>query len=158
MRKSDKLKNFKKVNLLAEQRYLESKGIVIESVIDMWVNLKPTESLYNALISNPNERWMLTKLIIGDNGLSIQVNGKPIQFLRKDTNMNQSNGKGQSDTDSFFYSIRLTKKNEGKLQWELFAEIAKEQGNERPLATGYWDSEDVGSLDDRKFFEILKIN
>jgi len=31
MRKSDKLKNFKKVNLLVEQRYLESKGIVTES-------------------------------------------------------------------------------------------------------------------------------
>jgi hypothetical protein len=34
MRKSDKLKNFKKVNLLAEQRYLQSKGIVTESVIE----------------------------------------------------------------------------------------------------------------------------
>ena len=158
MRKSDKLKNFKKVNLLVEQRYLESKGIVTESVIDMWVNLKPTESLYNALISNPNERWMLTNLIIGDNGLSIQVNGKPVQFLRKDTHMNQSNGKGQSDKDSFFYSIRLTKINGGKLRWELFAETDNEQLNERPLVSDNWDSEDVGSLDDRKFFEILKIN
>ena len=33
MRKSDKLKNFKKVNLLAEQRYLQSKGLVTESSI-----------------------------------------------------------------------------------------------------------------------------
>ena len=31
MRKSDKLKNFKKVNLLTENRYLQSKGIVTES-------------------------------------------------------------------------------------------------------------------------------
>ena len=31
MRKSDKKKNFLKVNLLAEQRYLQSKGIVTES-------------------------------------------------------------------------------------------------------------------------------
>ena len=32
MRKSDKLKNFKKVNLLTEQRYLQSKGVISESV------------------------------------------------------------------------------------------------------------------------------
>ena len=31
MRKSDKLKNFKKANLLVENRYLESKGIITES-------------------------------------------------------------------------------------------------------------------------------
>lgn len=31
MRKSDKLKNFKKINLIVENRYLESKGIVPES-------------------------------------------------------------------------------------------------------------------------------
>jgi len=31
MRKSDKLKNFKKANLLAENRYLESKGFEVES-------------------------------------------------------------------------------------------------------------------------------
>jgi len=34
MRKSDKLKNFKKVNLLVEQRYLQSKGLVTESYIN----------------------------------------------------------------------------------------------------------------------------
>ena len=34
MRKSDKKKNFLKVNLLAEQRYLQSKGIVTESFHD----------------------------------------------------------------------------------------------------------------------------
>ena len=34
MRKSDKLKNFKKVNLLVEQRYLQSKDIVTESFSD----------------------------------------------------------------------------------------------------------------------------
>ena len=34
MRKSDKLKNFKKVNLIAEQRYLVSKGIITESFHD----------------------------------------------------------------------------------------------------------------------------
>ena len=31
MRKSDKLKNFKKINLIVENRYLESKGIITES-------------------------------------------------------------------------------------------------------------------------------
>lgn len=34
MRKSDKLKNFKKINLIVENRYLESKGIVTESFHD----------------------------------------------------------------------------------------------------------------------------
>lgn len=32
MRKSDKLKNFKKANLLAENRYLESKGLVKDTI------------------------------------------------------------------------------------------------------------------------------
>ena len=35
MRKSDKLKNFKKINLIVENRYLESKGIVTESFHDV---------------------------------------------------------------------------------------------------------------------------
>ena len=34
MRKSDKLKNFKKINLIVENRYLESKGVVKESIHD----------------------------------------------------------------------------------------------------------------------------
>jgi hypothetical protein len=34
MRKSDKLKNFKKINLIVENRYLESKGIIKESIHD----------------------------------------------------------------------------------------------------------------------------
>ena len=32
MRKSDKIKNFKKINLIVENRYLESKGIIKESI------------------------------------------------------------------------------------------------------------------------------
>jgi len=35
MRKSDKIKNFKKVNLLTEQRYLQSKGLLKESFHDV---------------------------------------------------------------------------------------------------------------------------
>jgi len=35
MRKSDKKKNFLKVNLLSEQRYLQSKGIITESFNDV---------------------------------------------------------------------------------------------------------------------------
>jgi hypothetical protein len=31
MRKSDKLKNFKKINLIVENRYLQSKGFILES-------------------------------------------------------------------------------------------------------------------------------
>ena len=38
MRKSDKLKNFKKVNLIAEQRYLVSKGIANNEIVFSAVN------------------------------------------------------------------------------------------------------------------------
>lgn len=41
MRKSDKLKNFKKVNLIVENRYLESKGVVTESYHDEYEKYEP---------------------------------------------------------------------------------------------------------------------
>jgi hypothetical protein len=44
MRKSDKMKNFKQANLIAEQRYLLSKGII-------------TENEFNAILLEAKKRY-----------------------------------------------------------------------------------------------------
>ena len=78
MRKSDKLKNFKKANLLAENRYLESKGFEVElyNEIDeppMGVNQinEPTNNDsvdFNENIGKPLRKFLSQFLFQGNDG------------------------------------------------------------------------------------------
>jgi hypothetical protein len=119
--------------------------------------LKPTERFFNAILDSPDKKWTL-KPLIDIQRMSVEVDGKPIVFLRKDTEIDQASGMGQSSNNSFFYQIKLTRTGEGKLQWSIDAIQGKEQLNNRPLASGKWESDEISSLDNRGYFKIIAIN
>jgi hypothetical protein len=89
MRKSDKLKNLKKVNLLTEQKYLQSKGLVSEGYFADPMS-KGTRIKFNgrdaeviAFEANPRQEVSYT-IKYDDNGEQDQITGgdKRIEIIK----------------------------------------------------------------------------
>jgi hypothetical protein len=104
-----------------------------------------------------------------DNTIELTVGDKPRYIYRRDTRIYDDKGrKAGRDDDSMFYMIELYKthglgtKENNILKYSLdFQEDkdAKIGGNMnlKPIGVGEFASEEVGSMDTRKFFKIVAV-
>lgn len=103
MRKSDKLKNFKKVNLITEQRYLESKGIVTESSIKEKMEMELMMSIKDKAENHgdaSNEFYKLKTLNPELYDIAIKHYGDLVlPNVRKDSVVNDLDFKGLEESD-----------------------------------------------------------
>ena len=94
MRRRDKLKNIVRANLLAEQRYLKSKGLITESVEDVMMNLKNQQLLGGYILD----------ILPSHETLTIEIASEP----------DQQSGKLSRDFDKFRITYFYTDK-----EWDL---------------------------------------
>jgi len=97
MRRFDKKKNLQKANILAEQRYLQSKGVIIENVLDE-TNIYEAErtsmaEFFGDVTDNvevllkmfskyqPNNSWFMTVGYVNNVGLTVTVKNENMEEL-----------------------------------------------------------------------------
>ena len=126
MRKSDKKKNFLKVNLLAEQRYLQSKGLISESYFADPIS-KGAKIKFNGrdaeIISfeaNPRQEVSYT-IQYDDNGEQEQITGgdKRIEVL------NEGVQKTDSDIDDLAREIIKMSSGDSEKENDYIVKTAK---------------------------------
>ena len=91
------------------------------------------------------------------------LGNEPVAIYRRDTRMYDDKGQkaGRGD-DSTFYKMQIYKNNENILNYNLFVEDDKDArlgGNMtlKPLGYGDFTSDEVGSIDTRKYFKIVAV-
>lgn len=97
MRRFDKTKNLVKANLLAEQRYLQSKGFIIENIVDesdIYENERTSMSEFFGDVTDnvdvllkmfskyqPNNSWFMTVGYVNNVGLNVTVKNENMPEL-----------------------------------------------------------------------------
>jgi hypothetical protein len=106
-----------------------------------------------------------------DNTIELTVGDDPIIIYRRDTRIYDDKGrKAGRDDDSRWYSINLYKTNStvlskaqnNMLKYSLDFQEDKDvkiggNMNLKPIGVGEFASEEVGSMDTRKFFKIVAV-
>ena len=101
-------------------------------------------------------------LLSRDNTMQLTLGNEPVEFYRRDTRIYNDNGQkaGRGD-DSTFYKIQIYKNNENNLEYNLVVQDNKDvvlgNMNFKPLGYGDFTSDEVGSIDTRKYFKIVAV-
>jgi hypothetical protein len=101
-------------------------------------------------------------LLSRDNTMQLTLGNEPVEFYRRDTRIYNDKGQkaGRGD-DSTFYKIQIYKNNENNLEYNLVVQDNKDvvlgNMNFKPLGYGDFTSDEVGSIDTRKYFKIVAV-
>lgn len=102
-------------------------------------------------------------LLSRDNTIQLTLGNEPVEFYRRDTRIYNDKGQkaGRGD-DSKFYKMQIYKNNENILNYNLFFQDDKDARlggnmNLKPLGYGDFTSDEVGSIDTRKYFKIVAV-